>query len=100
MTPPTMSVLPALHPSATQLPSGPATGLRCRECGATYPLAPEHVCVECFGPLEVDYDLDALRRVTRKSVAAGPPSMCDAEVGRRRSAVDVALRGPPAGRPR
>jgi len=75
MTPPTMSVLPALHPSATQLPSGPATGLRCRECGATYPLAPEHVCVECFGPLEVDYDLDALRRVTRKSVAAGPPSM-------------------------
>src|SRR5664280_2173165 len=75
MTPPTMSVLPTLHPSATQLPSGPATGLRCRECGATYPLAPEHVCVECFGPLEVDYDLDALRRVTRKSVAAGPPSM-------------------------
>src|SRR5674536_128221 len=75
MTPPTMSFLPALHPSATQLPSGPATGLRCRECGATYPLAPEHVCVECVGPREVDYDLDALRRVTRKSVAAGPPSM-------------------------
>jgi hypothetical protein len=31
-------------------------GLRCRECGATAPTGPVHVCSECFGPLRVDYD--------------------------------------------
>jgi threonine synthase len=52
------------------------TGLRCRECGRRYEAAPIHVCEFCFGPLEVDYRYDALRRiVTRESIAAGPPSM-------------------------
>ena len=53
-----------------------AKGLRCRECGRGNPLGPTHVCEYCFGPLEVVYDLDALkRRVTRESLAAGPPTM-------------------------
>jgi len=51
-------------------------GLRCRECGRGYPSAPVHVCEFCFGPLEVDYQYEALKGVvTRQSIAAGPPSM-------------------------
>jgi threonine synthase len=51
-------------------------GLKCRECGRGYRAAPVHVCEFCFGPLEVDYDYDVLRRVvSRESIAAGPPSM-------------------------
>lgn len=36
------------------------TGLRCRECGASYPVEPLHVCEECFGPLEVEYDYGSI----------------------------------------
>jgi threonine synthase len=51
-------------------------GLKCRECGRHYDAAPIHVCEFCFGPLEVDYQYDALKGVvTRESIAAGPPSM-------------------------
>jgi len=50
----------------------PARALVCRGCAASYPLAAQHACFECFGPLEVGYDLDALRRVTREQIAAGP----------------------------
>ena len=55
---------------------GTLKGLKCRECGRDYPLAPSHVCEFCFGPLEVDYHYEALRgKVTRESIAAGPPSI-------------------------
>jgi threonine synthase len=51
-------------------------GLKCRECGRPYPAKPLHVCEFCFGPLEVDYDYEALRRtLTRKAIEAGPPSI-------------------------
>ena len=51
-------------------------GLRCRECGRDYPIAAQHVCEHCFGPLEVAYDYDAIRGdVTRESIAQGPPSL-------------------------
>ena len=30
--------------------------LKCKECGAGYPLEAHFVCVKCFGPLEVSYD--------------------------------------------
>ncbi len=51
-------------------------GLKCRECGRAYRAAPVHVCEFCFGPLEVDYDYEALKGVvTRETIAAGPPSM-------------------------
>jgi threonine synthase len=51
-------------------------GLKCRECGRAYPVAPLHVCEFCFGPLEVDYRYDVLRAVvTRERIAAGPPSI-------------------------
>jgi threonine synthase len=52
------------------------TGLRCRECGADYPLKPLHVCELCFGPLEVAYDYEAIRAsLTREVIAARPRSL-------------------------
>ena len=53
----------------------PASGLVCRECRTAVPLAPVHVCLECFAPLEVAYDEDRLRVVTRASIAAGPQTI-------------------------
>ena len=55
--------------------TSPARGLICRACGAEYPLAAQHACYECFGPLEVGYDPDALRRVTREQIEAGPANI-------------------------
>lgn len=53
-----------------------ATALRCRECSREYPLAPRHVCEFCFGPLEVTYDYEAIRRViSRERIARGPASL-------------------------
>ena len=50
--------------------------LKCKECGTEYELQAIHVCEFCFGPLEVTYDYDALRRhVTRQSIQAGPHSI-------------------------
>jgi threonine synthase len=56
-------------------PASPAVGLTCRECGTAYALTASHVCELCFGPLEVAYDDDRLRRVTRESIQAGPSSL-------------------------
>jgi len=53
-----------------------AKNLRCRECGRVYPLEPVHVCEFCFGPLEVFYDYEAIKRVaTRERIESGPPTM-------------------------
>lgn len=53
-----------------------AQALRCRECEREYPLEPSFFCQLCFGPLEVDYDYEAISKVmTRESVAAGPPTL-------------------------
>jgi threonine synthase len=61
--------------SASTATASPARGLICRACGAEYPLAAQHACYECFGPLEVSYDPDALARVTREQIEAGPKSI-------------------------
>ena len=60
--------------STTRQPTrfGYATHLSCRECGATSELGSTHACSECFGPLEVAYDLPL---ITRRTVEAGPLSM-------------------------
>ena len=56
--------------------SSKVKGLKCRECGRAYPASPIHVCEFCFGPLEVDYDYEAIHKVvTRDRIAAGPPSI-------------------------
>jgi threonine synthase len=47
--------------------------LRCRECGRVREFEPAYVCEDCFGPLEVAYDLAAVReRISRQSIASGP----------------------------
>src|SRR5215468_4626846 len=51
---------------------GYATHLSCRECGHTCPIGSGHACAECFGPLEVAYDLP---RLSRASIESGPLSM-------------------------
>ena len=38
------------------------TGLRCKECGKTYPISPHVVC-DCIAPLEVSYDMDGWKKV-------------------------------------
>jgi threonine synthase len=51
---------------------GFASHLFCRECGTTAGLGASHACAECFGPLEVGYQLPPL---TRASIEAGPASI-------------------------
>ena len=48
--------------------------LRCKECGASYPLEARYVCEQCFGPLEVAYDYSRPRRRRGASgkIQAGP----------------------------
>ena len=46
-------------------------GLRCKECGTQYPADRSFVCLECFGPLEVQYDFDGIKaNVNPEMIAA------------------------------
>ncbi|MPQ99276.1 threonine synthase [Modestobacter sp. I12A-02628] len=68
-----MTLTTARPASSTQpVPPNPARGLVCRNCGATFGLIASHACAECFGPLEVDYDPELMRAVTREQIEAGP----------------------------
>ncbi len=52
--------------------------LRCRECNKGWGNVPKSICEDCFSPLEVFYDYDAIRKnedVTREKIAAGPPNI-------------------------
>ena len=40
--------------------------LRCRECGKFWGNTPKSFCEECFSPLEVAYDYDALKKIASK----------------------------------
>src|ERR671917_2024250 len=57
------------------VPPCPARGLVCRNCGATFGLIAEHACAQCFGPLEVDYDPEIMRAVSRDQIQAGPQNI-------------------------
>ncbi len=51
-------------------------GLVCRNCGTPEALGPNYVCAACFGPLEVAYDLDEVRRqVTPAAIATRRPGI-------------------------
>ncbi len=51
-------------------------GLKCRECGREYPSEPVHVCEFCFGPLEVRYDYEGIKRViSRELIESRPANM-------------------------
>jgi threonine synthase len=66
-----VSLAPADDPPRTFV-----KGLQCRECGKDYPKAAVHVCELCFGPLEVAYDYEGIKRVlTREVIARRPTSM-------------------------
>jgi threonine synthase len=53
-----------------------ASGLRCRECKREYSISPIHVCEFCFGPLEVIYDYEKIKkRLTHKKIEERPKSM-------------------------
>jgi threonine synthase len=45
--------------------------LKCRECGREYPLAATHVCEFDFGPLEVVYDYDRIKRTLTRPTIEG-----------------------------
>src|SRR5258706_68559 len=50
--------------------------LKCRECGREYPLEATHVCEFDFGPLEVAYDYDRIKKsLTRAAIQSRPKSM-------------------------
>ena len=49
-------------------------GFICRNCGERRPSGASYVCAACFGPLEVDYDLEAIR-LDRETIAARPPGI-------------------------
>jgi threonine synthase len=51
-------------------------GLKCRLCGKAYPKEPLNFCTDDFGPLEVDYDYDAIAEVlTRQKIELRPFNM-------------------------
>ncbi|PIR65472.1 MAG: threonine synthase, partial [Candidatus Omnitrophica bacterium CG10_big_fil_rev_8_21_14_0_10_43_8] len=51
-------------------------GLKCRECGRLYPKDPLYVCEYCFGPLEVDYDYEKIRKkLTRDAIESRPTNL-------------------------
>jgi threonine synthase len=55
--------------------------LRCRECGRSWGNQPRSICDECFSPLEITYDYDAIRASIaqgtfgRERIAERPPNM-------------------------
>jgi threonine synthase len=55
--------------------------LRCRECGRSWGNQPRSICDECFSPLEITYDYDAIRAAiaqgtfTRERIAQRSPNM-------------------------
>ncbi|GAA0489458.1 threonine synthase [Streptomyces stramineus] len=66
----------SVESSTTSVALGPAAALACRECGQRFGLGPIFACADCFGPLEVAYDLptgdpEALRR----RIEAGPDNI-------------------------
>jgi threonine synthase len=50
--------------------------LKCRECGREYPLTATHVCEFDFGPLEVCYDYDRIKKsMTRDTIESRAQTM-------------------------
>src|SRR5215469_10284433 len=48
--------------------------LRCRECQKGWGNAPRSICQDCFSPLEVGYNYEAVH-LTRERIAQRPPNM-------------------------
>jgi threonine synthase len=51
-------------------------GLKCRECGREYPVAAVYVCEFCFGPLEVVYDYEGIKKIlTKEKIFSRPQNL-------------------------
>jgi threonine synthase len=51
-------------------------GLKCRNCGKRYPEEPISICEECFGPLEVEYDYEAIKdSISKEKIEKGPKTL-------------------------
>jgi threonine synthase len=48
--------------------------LRCRECNRDWGNRPSSICEDCLAPLEVQYDLDAVRTTFTRANIAGRPA--------------------------
>ncbi len=53
---------------------GYVKGLKCRECGREYPKEPINICEFCFGPLEVVYEYEEIKKVLSREVIASRPA--------------------------
>jgi threonine synthase len=74
----TTETLAATSRPPTSTADGPSriTGMACRNCGLTQPLALAYVCPACFGPLEVTYDYDVVAAtLTREAIARRAPGI-------------------------
>jgi threonine synthase len=56
-----------------QTNTGFMKALKCRECGREYPLAATHVCEFDFGPLEVVYDYERIKKTLSRTIIASRP---------------------------
>jgi threonine synthase len=55
---------------------GYVKGLKCRECAREYPREALYVCEYCFGPLEVDYDYERIKKkLTRSAIEKRPKNL-------------------------
>src|SRR5256714_7862148 len=62
--------------NAMQSSFGFMKALKCRECGREYPLEATHVCEFDFGPLEVVYDYDRIKKsLSRAAILSRPHTM-------------------------
>ena len=51
-------------------------GMICRECGERSPIRAAHVCEQCFGPLDLEYDRPAIaRQLTRAVIESRPRNL-------------------------
>jgi threonine synthase len=51
-------------------------GLKCRECGREYTIGPIYVCEFCFGPLEVIYNYEGIKKaLTREKIQSRPQNL-------------------------
>ena len=49
------------------------TGLQCHLCGTKFPAEALWVCDQCLGPLEVEYDYDAIREALTREIIERRP---------------------------
>jgi threonine synthase len=50
--------------------------LKCRNCGKRYPVEAISICEECFGPLEVEYDYEAIKeKLSKEKIEKRAPTL-------------------------